>query len=254
MSAATEAHIREGARTAVNRERGVSTFLWGDSLAAYDTVPFVWRHDLPPLPEHGLQIDQADDGTWRTYQTRYPGSTLTSGHVDNIEVFWALHAMRKLATWATAIDVRIETDVAPGTGDPDLAHAEIERELLAGRVDRVGKRFAKTRGGPEFPADLIEPVKGATGVVIGRLLPDGKKPSDWGIHVETTGQGITGYCIPTKTRARECAKALAAVTDWRTVPEYAPDLLPNLKETVRKIRYRAATGKDYEATFGGEAA
>jgi hypothetical protein len=246
-----EQAVTDWAKRAVGREAGVSTFLWGDQLDDYlKAVPFVWRPDAPPLPEHGLQIDRDDDGTWRTYQTRYPGSTLTRGHADNIEAFWACHALRDLCAWSTTIDLRAEID------GYEYQWAEFDRETIAGKVDRVGERFATCRAPipGDLRADLVEPVRGVVGLAIGRLTPDGARPSDWALLVNTTGETLTGYCIPTKKAARAAAVELAALADWAALPNWLPDLLPGLKETVRRIRYRAATGKDWDQKFGGEAA
>ncbi|MEX5635773.1 hypothetical protein [Parafrankia sp. FMc2] len=210
----------------LDREAGIAGFIAREDLPALDVVPFRYDPTRPPLPPDGLQVGRDDAGTWRTYQERYPGSTLTAGHATNVEAYWACHALRDLAPWAIVIDVRAKDEDEP-------SRCRLEREILAGRVDGVGERFAHRRTVLPEPSNARE-VKGAPGLV---LATAGR--GDWAV-VRTVDHRALVRGIRSQAKATAAARALAALGDLVTVPGYVLSHLPALREDAKAIEWESS--------------
>ncbi|KPM55633.1 hypothetical protein ACG83_10090 [Frankia sp. R43] len=211
----------------LDREDGVAGFIAPEKLPQLDVVPFRYEPAWPPMPPDGLEIGRDDAGTWRTYQERYPASTLTAGHADNIEAYWACHVLRDLAPWAITIDVRAEAE-----GEP--SRCRLEREILAGRVDAAGKRYASWRSTIHPEPKAPREVKGAPGLV---LVNAGR--GDWSVVRSVDSRRLLGG-IGSQAKAATAARALAALGDLVTVPVYVLPHLPALREDVKAIEWEAA--------------
>lgn len=207
----------------LDREAGIAGFVSPEDLPRLDVVPFRYDPTRPPLPEGGLQIGRDDAGTWRTYQERYPASTLTAGHATNVEAYWACHHLRDLAAWATTVDVR----AAGGEDEPQ--RCQFARESLAGRVDRVGEDFARWREPVKVVPTTIREVKGVMGLRLARFV------SGWSV-VRTADGGTVLGGIGSQAKATKAIRALAALGDLGTVPAYVLPSLPALREDFLAIR------------------
>jgi hypothetical protein len=181
----------------------------------------------PPLPPDGLQIGRDEAGTWRTYQARYPASTLTSGHASNVEAYWACHGLRDFAPWALVVDIRLVDEDAP-------QDCEFERKSLAGRVDRRGEDYARWRRGPQGLAEpeVVREVRGVEGLHLERY---GR--GDWAV-ARTDGMRLANG-IGTQAKATVAARAFAALADWNAVPAYVLPHLPALVEDAKAIKWEA---------------
>ena len=186
------------------RDRGLSFVVDDDELASFDTVPFRLPRWVVPLPADGLEIGRHADGSWRTFMRRYPGSVLTSGHESAHEAYWAAHALAEFAPWDLLIDITV-----PEPGEPSWSGVR----LLAGRVERVGERFAEHRAG--LAADLTPEITMTTR----SGLPIGKKGRDWAVFTPDGQARLVGYRLSSKAKATAAAAKLAALADW-SLPAY----------------------------------
>ncbi|OHV38290.1 hypothetical protein BBK14_33150 [Parafrankia soli] len=220
------------------REAGIAGFIAPEKLSQLDVVPFRYDPTRPPLPEHGLQIGRDDAGTWRTYQYRYPTSTLTSGHASNIEAFWACHSLREIAAWSTTIDIRAEVESEP-------QWCRFDRESLAGKVNRVGERFAEWRAPVPLAAEPTQKVAGLPGF---HLVAFGR--GNWSI-VRNWDRRTVLSGIRAREKAATAARALAELGDLAVVPGYVLPFFPALREDIEAIRWEA-TGRSPEAPAWAE--
>ncbi|ABW14415.1 hypothetical protein Franean1_5055 [Parafrankia sp. EAN1pec] len=197
------------------------------------------RARRPPLPEDGLQIGQDDAGTRRTYQERYPASTLTAGHATNIEACWACHALREIAAWSTTVDIRT------GGGADEPRRCQLARESLAGRVDSVNGKFAHWREPVESAPEAAREIKDVAGL---RLARSGR--GNWAVTRVIDNRVLLGG-IGAQAKATASARALAALGDLATVPGYVLPYLPALRDDVEAIKWEA-TGLSSEASAWAE--
>lgn len=222
-------------------EAGVSNFLTPErteQLGRGGAGRYVYEPDRPPLPPLGLNIARAEDGTWRTFQKRYPDSTLTSGHADNIEAFWACWHLRDVTDWAVTIDLRHD--------DPawEMGLVESHRVRLAYAVDRVDTRFACWRAGPrpEIQARLADRRDvGVPGLRLARYHSPGGRIWPWGVELGA-GWSLTRNCIPTIPAGRRVARSLGEVADWSAVPPWVLEGLPGFGGRVQSA-VREALGE-----------
>lgn len=193
----------------LDREAGVAGFIAPEDLPKLDVVPFRYDPSRPPLPPDGLQIGRDDAGTWRTYQERYPGSTLTAGHASNVEAYWACHALRDLAAWAITVDVRVDGS------ENESAPCQIAREDLALRVDGVSQRFARWRQGPQFDSepDAVREIRGVPDLHLSR-----RGRGLWAVVRNCDGWPLTDQLIASEVEARRAAKQLNELADWSSAP------------------------------------
>lgn len=212
----------------LDREAGIAGFVSPEELPHLDVVPFRYDPTRPPTEADGLQIGRDDAGTWRTYQERYPDSTLTAGHATNVEAYWAAHALRKLAPWATTVDVRADG------GDDEPGRCRFARESLADRVDTIGERFAEWRK-PVVPlSEATMTIKGVTGLHLARV---GR--GDWSV-VRTVDNRSLLSGVGSQAKATTAARALAALGDLATVPVYVMAHMPALNDDIKAIRWELA--------------
>lgn len=238
----------------LDREAGIAGFVAPEELARLDVVPFRYDSTRPPLPEHGLQIGRDDAGTWRTYQYRYPTSTLTAGHASNAEAYWACHSLRSLAAWSTTIDIRDAVE-----GEPQWCR--FDREDLVSKVDQVQERYARWRNGPERTSepDLVREVRDVPGL---RLERFGR--GAWRVMQVSGGWSLIGE-VGSEAKAREAARQLAELADWSTLPPYVITQMPALTSDTKGVASEAlglldaaererTWAKEYRAKVAADAA
>lgn len=223
----------------IDRETGIAGFVTPEELARLDVVPFRYDPHRPPLPEDGLQIGRDDAGTWRTYQERYPASTLTAGHATNVEAYWACHALREIAAWSTTVDIRT------GGGEDEPRRCRLARESLAGRVDSVNRKFAHWRAPVESAPEAVREIKDVAGLSLARF---GR--GNWAV-VRVIDDRVLLRGIGSQAKATVAARALAALGDLATVPGYVLPYLPALRDDVEAIKWEA-TGLSPEAPAWAE--
>ncbi|WP_157904276.1 hypothetical protein, partial [Parafrankia soli] len=154
------------------------------------------------------------------------GSTLTSGHADNIEAYWACWHLRDVTDWAVTIDVRHDEPAW------EMGLLESRRVRLAHAVDRVEVRFARWRVGPN-PAALARLADqrdtGVPGLRLARYRSPGGQVWPWTVELGA-GWALTQHCIPTIPAGRRVAQRLNGLADWADVPPWAPEGLPGFGE------------------------
>jgi hypothetical protein len=219
-----DARQTEAKAASLDRERGIAAFLGDDEVAQLDVVPFRYDPRRPPCVT-GLTVGRDPDGNWRTYQERFPGSTLTSGHVSNVEAYWATWAVRGICAWAVTVDLRVEPEDEP-------TWCGFERETLAHKVDSVRERYARWRAGPTLDGEpeLVKDVKGVPALAVYRW---GR--GNWAVHRADRWQLVGG--LGSEAKARAAAVALSRLADWTDLPPYVVAEMPALTAEVDAVKW-----------------
>lgn len=248
-----DARQTEAKAASLDREHGIVGFLGDDEVAQLDVLPFRYDPRRPPCV-NGLTVGRDGDGNWRTYQERFPDSTLTSGHASNVEAYWACWAMRGICAWAVTVDVRVEPEDEPNW-------CGFERESLAHKVDSVHERYARWRAGPKRDGEpeLAKDVKGVPALAVYRW---GR--GNWAVHRPDRWQLAGG--LGSEAKARAAAVALSRLADWADLPPYVMAEMPALLADVDAVKWddarpewaaerrlRAALARDDVAAKAAEA-